>query len=680
MSTQVHGTFLDLVCRARADDRVALGAIAEEARPRVYAFIRRLLVDGHAAEDLTQETVLAIISSIGGLRRPEQFWSWVFSIAYSQVQQHLRRRFRRRAEAMFDGSLADQFESTGRSIPDVSQRELADLTRQAMTELTFRHRTVLVLRIFEDLPHAEVARVLGCSELSARVAFFHAKRALKNRLSERGVDGRMLAVALTMFGVATLPSSAPAASATVSMAAVTESALVGLLSAKAKVACGLGLLLMATVSGWGLWGGTSQTSAVKPANVSIESANVLDVEEAVTADLPGVYVHYTSPWSAPASGSREGTHYKHWYYLPDGPSGSVFYRIEQWAQGREEPVEWHVQNAEGRYLVDPQAGVVHVLNYQVPHGICEPPRVPTLPTDPALMCAFIVGLEGDTAIAMADRPGLIFERNPETGWVKRSVERVPGGQEWTTTYDYAPFDQNVFEVGAGSAMQWMDERNALFRQGWGFLQVTGELGGLHVEGWGRLPFVYKAMKTHSPYLELRIGDRWRVVDDTVDALLLDVAGRVVQRSPGGSFFKGLPRPWLGFDPLDLARRDFARQSIWFSDAIPLPEGGMECSFVAESELHTHPVKGSSLFDERTRRLKSIAFHKAENGIFDVKVGRLEFSYHADLPSAGSAAMPGRTQRTESEKVSALEPQGALWPVYLADALLQLDADILADAK
>jgi len=581
---------------------------------------------------------------------------------------------------MFDGSLADRFEYTGCECPDASQRELAELTRQAMADLTVRHRTVLALRVFEDLPHAEVAKVLGCSELGARVAFFHAKRALKHRLHERGIDGRMLAVALAAFGAATLSSSAPAATLTVSAAALMDGALVGLLSAKAKIACGVGLLLLTTVAGWGLLSGGGWASTANTDRPLTEADAADEVLYAMPAGGQAIFIRYTAPWFSPGSGSRNETIYKHWYHLPDGPEGAVLYRIEQWDRDRDEAVACLVQNADARCLVDRRAGTVCLLNYRVPHGFCTPPRVPTLPTDPASMCGFILDVDGVTAIAMADRPGLKFERDPRTGWIRHSFERLPDGRKWTTSYDYTPFDPDIFEVPELASMQRKDGRDPLFQQGWGFLRVQGELRGRAVEGWARLPFVYSALSNHPPQLELRIADRWTVVDDTNEALVLDEDGRVVQRYPGGTFFTGLPRPWLGFEPFDLARRDFARNRMWYSQAVMAAPGMFECSFVAEGELRNPPVEGTCRFEGRTGRLASIAFREAVDGVFDVEIGHLAFSYHADLPnSIAPLTMPEPPEHADQE-VSAADRAGLLWLVHLADETLRLDSDVLANAR
>jgi RNA polymerase sigma-70 factor (ECF subfamily) len=63
-------------------------------------------------------------------------------------------------------------------LAELSRRELAGLTREAMSRLDEAYRVVLSLRIYEGLPHAEVAGVIGCTETNARAKFFWAKRSL----------------------------------------------------------------------------------------------------------------------------------------------------------------------------------------------------------------------------------------------------------------------------------------------------------------------------------------------------------------------------------------------------------------------------------------------------------------------------------------------------------------------
>jgi len=470
------GSFLDLVRRAQGHDRAAVEALAGRVRPRVFAFIRRLLVDVHTAEDLAQDTALAVIASIGELRRPERFWAWVFSIACSKVRQHFRRTSRRGVFLMADGFEAKVLQVGGDAFTHASQQELAELTRQAMSELEMRHRMVLALRVFEDLSHAEVARILGCSELSARVTFFHAKRALKRRLRKLGVDEGVFAAALTAFGVGTLAGDVSAATVTVSMSALTEGVVAGLLSAKVKVAC-LALMLLGGWASWGLLRGPAPSSFERRDSL-VPPAMTDRARELLSSDQKEIFIRYTAPWEIPGAGVDPNRTYKHWYYLPEGPEGPVLYRVEEWDCARDRLVRYVIQNEQAKYEVDPAIGRVTVFNYGVPHGPCRPPRVPTLPTDPAGMCALLRGREGPTAIAMADGADRSFQRDPVTGWVKTSLDWFPGERDpWTTRYDYHPFDLEVLKVPESNRYVWVDRRDDRYRRGWGFVRVEGELHG-----------------------------------------------------------------------------------------------------------------------------------------------------------------------------------------------------------
>ncbi|MFE7894803.1 SigE family RNA polymerase sigma factor [Streptomyces sp. NPDC057412] len=110
--------------------------------------------DRHAAEDLLQN---ALIKAAGRWQRIDEPEAYVRQILYRQQISRWRLKWPRR-----EVSVAELPEPGG--TPDASAgAELRLLMRGALARLTPRQRTVLVLRYFEDLPEADVARVLGCS-------------------------------------------------------------------------------------------------------------------------------------------------------------------------------------------------------------------------------------------------------------------------------------------------------------------------------------------------------------------------------------------------------------------------------------------------------------------------------------------------------------------------------------
>ena len=59
--------------------------------------------------------------------------------------------------------MAEPPEAGAGALDAAAASDLRVVMREALSRLTARQRTVLVLRYFEDLPEADVARLLGCS-------------------------------------------------------------------------------------------------------------------------------------------------------------------------------------------------------------------------------------------------------------------------------------------------------------------------------------------------------------------------------------------------------------------------------------------------------------------------------------------------------------------------------------
>ncbi|MFI5570613.1 SigE family RNA polymerase sigma factor [Streptomyces sp. NPDC051740] len=111
--------------------------------------------DRHAGEDLLQN---ALIKAAGRWHRIDEPEAYVRQILYRQ--QISRWRLKRRGREL---SVAEPPEPGTDGDAASADAELRLLMRGALARLTARQRTMLVLRYFEDLPEAEVARVLGCS-------------------------------------------------------------------------------------------------------------------------------------------------------------------------------------------------------------------------------------------------------------------------------------------------------------------------------------------------------------------------------------------------------------------------------------------------------------------------------------------------------------------------------------
>jgi RNA polymerase sigma-70 factor (ECF subfamily) len=180
-----------LIHQALAGDSPSRERLAHLARARIYPYINRITLDAHGAHDLTQETMLAIFNSLPTLRCPDRFWPWALTIATNKARQHFRSESRRPTVPL--SSLTDAIRPSvthpaTEGITHLAAREIRQRINAALATMCERYRLVLILRAIQGRSHAEIARVIGCSEQCARATFFRARRALQRELKRHGLD------------------------------------------------------------------------------------------------------------------------------------------------------------------------------------------------------------------------------------------------------------------------------------------------------------------------------------------------------------------------------------------------------------------------------------------------------------------------------------------------------------
>lgn len=208
-------SLIQMVRQAQFGDQGSMDWLAETARQRLYAYIYRLTLNHDLAQDLLQETLLKMVERIRELKHPEKFWCWLFRTALGNVQHYYRNCARERgiefsqlSRERLSGYLAGQYED---ELNRAARKELYEAVVDGMARLRLSYRNVLMLRCYEQLSYAEIAEVMGCKELRARVLFFRAKRSLGRQLTRWGVGKGLLVTALGLFGLLTAPADSASA-------------------------------------------------------------------------------------------------------------------------------------------------------------------------------------------------------------------------------------------------------------------------------------------------------------------------------------------------------------------------------------------------------------------------------------------------------------------------------------
>jgi RNA polymerase sigma-70 factor (ECF subfamily) len=227
-----------LVKQAQRGNSGAMSQLSQQVAERVFPYIQGLTLNYDLAEDILQETLLELVKSLNKVESPESFWCWVYRQALGKVQHHFRYRSRQRSIVLrvANGLLGQTTDENLTGLSYVMREELSEIVLQAMSRLKIVYRNVLILRCFENLSYAEIAQILDCKELHARILFFRAKKSLGRCLVRGGFGKEYLLAGLVLFRILTKPSEVSSAKALVSASVLevdTFAAIISLVSSKA---------------------------------------------------------------------------------------------------------------------------------------------------------------------------------------------------------------------------------------------------------------------------------------------------------------------------------------------------------------------------------------------------------------------------------------------------------------
>ncbi|WP_433510518.1 RNA polymerase sigma factor [Nonomuraea sp. CA-143628] len=159
----------ELVVAAQQGDALALDRLLDELAP----YVRRLCarIAPAAADDATQEALLAIFRGLPSLQAPEAILTWARSVT---VRTAIRLARRQDMEAPTDATAEATL--TGRHAP--SQEGLVDID-DALARLPISQRVVLVLRTREGLSEEEIATTLGIPAGTVKSRLHRARAAFR---------------------------------------------------------------------------------------------------------------------------------------------------------------------------------------------------------------------------------------------------------------------------------------------------------------------------------------------------------------------------------------------------------------------------------------------------------------------------------------------------------------------
>jgi RNA polymerase sigma factor (sigma-70 family) len=153
------------VSAAQQGDALALDRLLDELAP----YVRRLCarIAPAAADDATQEALLAIFRGLASLRAPEAIMTWVRSVT---VRTAIRLARQHDQEVVADGTSLGRHASSPEGLVDIDD---------ALARLPVAQRVVLVLRTREGLTEQEIATTLGIPAGTVKSRLHRARAAFR---------------------------------------------------------------------------------------------------------------------------------------------------------------------------------------------------------------------------------------------------------------------------------------------------------------------------------------------------------------------------------------------------------------------------------------------------------------------------------------------------------------------
>jgi RNA polymerase sigma-70 factor (ECF subfamily) len=178
-----------LVRRAQRGDMVAFEELVVRHRDKIYARAFSMMRNEDDAVDLSQEAWVKGWQRLKQFQGESSFLTWMTRIVINLCLDQLRKQKRHRSE-----SIEQMDEETGgveRQMPVVTTNPTEGLERQelrqridkALGQLSYEHRTVLILHEFEGLEYKEIAKRMVCSIGTVMSRLFYARRRMANLMA-----------------------------------------------------------------------------------------------------------------------------------------------------------------------------------------------------------------------------------------------------------------------------------------------------------------------------------------------------------------------------------------------------------------------------------------------------------------------------------------------------------------
>ena len=173
-----------LVQTIRAGDAEAFETLVRRKTTKVYALCYRVIGNAEDAKDISQLVFLKLWENLGKYDPAYAFDTWLYRMVTNVAIDFMRNK-QSRDNAVNSNLRLIKTAADAEQTVVVQRKEVEHVFNDISDVLSPKQKTIFIMNQMEDLPSAEIAKILGCRESTVRNHLFNARKLMQQQLQRR---------------------------------------------------------------------------------------------------------------------------------------------------------------------------------------------------------------------------------------------------------------------------------------------------------------------------------------------------------------------------------------------------------------------------------------------------------------------------------------------------------------
>ena len=173
-----------LVEQIRQGDDGAFETLVRRKTSKVYGLCYRVIGNGEDAKDISQLVFLKLWENLEKYDPTYAFDTWLYRMVTNVAIDFMRNKQSRDNAVNSTLRLVKTSAEAEQGVV-VQRKEVENVFNDVSAVLSPKQKTIFIMNQMEDLPSAEIAKILGCRESTVRNHLFNARKLMQQQLQKR---------------------------------------------------------------------------------------------------------------------------------------------------------------------------------------------------------------------------------------------------------------------------------------------------------------------------------------------------------------------------------------------------------------------------------------------------------------------------------------------------------------